>query len=75
MISKNKIHFVGNSMIDSLIKISKTIENNDRIEIRPSQIDLAKEINKIGLYESRINLHPEVQATIHIEVVKEDDKS
>jgi len=56
-------------------EISKTIENNDRIEIRPSQIDLAKEINKIGLYESRINLHPEVQATIHIEVVKEDDKS
>ena len=56
-------------------EISKTIENISKIEIKPSQIDLGKEINKIGLYEAKINLHAEIQAKIHIEVVKEEDKT
>ena len=55
-------------------EISKTIENIEKIEIKPSQIDLSKEIVKIGLYEAKINLHAEVQATIHIEVVKQEEK-
>ena len=56
-------------------EISKTIENISKIEIKPSQIDLAKEINKIGLYEAKINLHAEIQAVIHIEVAKEEEKT
>jgi len=55
-------------------EISKTIENIDKTEIKPSQIDLGKEINKIGFYQVKINLHAEVLATIHIEVVKEEEK-
>ena len=55
-------------------EISKTIENIEKLEIKPSQIDLSKEIVKIGLYEAKINLHAEVQATIHIEVVKQEEK-
>ena len=55
-------------------EISKTIENVEKIEIKPSQIDLSKELVKIGLYEAKINLHAEVQATIHIEVVKQEEK-
>ena len=55
-------------------EISKTIENIEKLEIKPSQIDLSKEIVKIGLYDAKINLHAEVQATIHIEVVKEEDE-
>ena len=55
-------------------EISKTIENIDKTEIKPSQIDLGKEINKIGFYQVKINLHAEVIATIHIEVVKEEEK-
>ena len=55
-------------------EISKTIENLDKTEIKPSQIDLVKEINKIGFYQVKINLHAEVLATIHIEVVKEEEK-
>ena len=31
---------------------------------------MSKEINKIGSYEAQINLHAEVLANIHIEVVK-----
>ena len=55
-------------------EISKTIENIHKTEIKPSQIDLGKEINKIGFYQVKINLHAEVLATIHIEVVKEEEK-
>jgi len=54
-------------------EISKTIEDLDKIEIRPSQFDLNKVINKIGSYEAKINLHAEVQAIIHIEVVKQEE--
>ena len=55
-------------------EISKNMENIDKVEIKPSQIDLTKEINKIGTYEAKINLHAEVQAIIHIEVVKEEEE-
>jgi len=55
-------------------EISKIIEDTDKIQIRPSQIDLSSEINKVGNYESKINLHAEIIATIHIEVVKQEDK-
>jgi len=54
-------------------ELSKNIENEEKIEIKPSQIDLAKEINKIGSYVAKINLHAEIQANIHIEVVKEKE--
>ena len=56
-------------------EISKTIEDSDKIQIKPSQIDLSKEINKIGIYEAKINLHAEIQAIIHIEVVKQEEKN
>ncbi len=45
----------------------------EKIEIKPSQIDLDKEINKIGTYKAKINLHAEILANIQIEVVKEKD--
>jgi len=57
------------------MEISKAIENTNKIEIKPSQIDLVKEIKKIGSYEVIINLHAEIQAKIHIVVVKEEDKT
>ena len=49
-------------------ELSKTIEKNNNLEIKPSQIDLTKEIKKIGIYKAIVNLHAEVQAIIHIEV-------
>ena len=55
-------------------EISKNIENLDKVKVKPSQIDLNKEINKIGTFEAKINLHAEVQAIIHIEVVKEEEE-
>ena len=55
-------------------ELSKTIASTDSIEVTPSQIDLGKQINKIGSYEATINLHPEIQAKVHIEVVKQEEK-
>ncbi len=57
------------------MEISKAIENAHKIKIKPSQIDLGKEIKKIGSYEAKINLHAEIQAKILIAVVKEEDKT
>ena len=56
-------------------ELSKTIESIDKIEIKPSQIDLIKQINKIGYYEALINLHSEIQAKVHIEVVKKEEEN
>ena len=33
-------------------EISKTIENLEQVEIKPSQIDLTKEIIKLGSYQA-----------------------
>ena len=57
------------------LELSKFIEDSNKIKIKPSQIDFVSEIKKVGSYEAKINLHAEVQARIHIEVVKEEDKT
>ena len=57
------------------LELSKEIEQINKIKIKPSQIDLNQEIKTIGSYSSKINLHAEVQAIIHIEVVKKKEES
>ena len=57
------------------LELSKAIEDSKKIDVKPSQIDLIQEIKKIGTYEAKINLHAEIQAKIHIEVVKEAGKA
>ena len=54
------------------VELSRNLSETKKVEIKPSQIDLTKEIRKTGTYEAKINLHAEVQAKIHIEVVEED---
>ena len=54
-------------------ELAKMMNEMDKTEIKPSQIDMGKEINKIGNYEANINLHAEVLAKIHIEVVKVEE--
>ena len=56
-------------------EIAKNIESVQKIEIKPSQIDLDKEINKVGTYVAKINLHAEVQAIIHIVVAKIEEEN
>ena len=57
------------------LELSRIIEKSSKVSVKPSQIDIGKEIKKIGSYEAKINLHAEVQAKIHIEVVKEEEKN
>jgi large subunit ribosomal protein L9 len=54
-------------------EITNTIEELDKVDIKPSQLDLNKVINKVGTYDVKINLHAEVQALVHIEVAKQED--
>jgi len=49
-------------------EIAKLISSNDKIEIAPSLIQLTQEIKSLGKYTVKINLHPEVQAEININV-------
>jgi|TARA_B100000408_G_scaffold64020_1_gene49025 large subunit ribosomal protein L9 len=56
-------------------EISRNIEEIDKIQIKPSQIDLNSEITKTGTYDAKINLHAEIIATIHIEVAKQEEKN
>jgi len=56
-------------------EISRKIEETDKIQIKPSEIDLGSEINKIGIYNAKINLHAEIVAAIHIQVVKQEEKN
>ncbi|MBD1161707.1 50S ribosomal protein L9 [Pelagibacterales bacterium SAG-MED15] len=50
-------------------EISKIIFENDKIEIKPSMIQLKDEIKTLGEYMVNINLHSEVQAQIKIKVL------
>jgi len=56
-------------------EIAKNIESVEKLEIKPSQIDLDKEINKVGTYVAKINLHAEIQAIIHIVVAKVEEEN
>ena len=82
IINNAKIKFLkrakdNNELYGSIkpLELSKAIEDSNKVKIKPSQIDLGKEMKKIGSYQATINLHAEIQATIHIEVVKEEDKT
>lgn len=55
-------------------EISKVIYENSKIDIKPAIIELNSEIKKVGSYFAKVNLHPEIQAKILIEVVKEGEK-
>ena len=49
-------------------EISKLILELDKIEIKPSMIQLVKEIKSLGIFNVKVNLHSNVQAEISIKV-------
>ena len=55
-------------------EIAKTLNEFEKIDINPSLIQPVKEIKSIGTFKVILNLHPEVQSTISIKVVSEDNK-
>ena len=54
-------------------EISKILENQDKVEINPSLIQLSKEIKSLGNFKALINLHPEVQTQIIIKVTPQEE--
>ena len=50
-------------------EISKIIFEKDKIEIKPSMIQLLDDIKSLGEYKVIINLHSEIQAEIKIKVI------
>ena len=49
-------------------EISKIILENAKVEIKPSLIQLEKEIKSLGVFKVKIDLHSEIQAEINIKV-------
>ena len=54
-------------------EISKIINEVDKIDIKPLQIQPLNEIKSLGTFKVKINLHSEVQAEIKIKVISEDN--
>ena len=50
-------------------EISKIIHEIDKIEIKPSMIQLKDDIKTLGIFKATINLHAEVQVEIKIQVI------
>ena len=55
-------------------EISKYFIDNFQETIHPSQLDLKKEINKIGKFSLTVNLHSDIVAELHVLVEKKDSK-
>ena len=54
-------------------EIAKIIKEKHNVDIKPSQIDLEKEIKSNGIYKATVNLHSEIQTNILIEVEKSEE--
>ena len=50
-------------------EISKLILDNEKLEIKPSMIQLVKEIKSLGVFKVKVILHSEVEAEINIKVI------
>ena len=50
-------------------EISKLIFELDKQKIKPSMIQLVKEIKSLGTFLVKVNLHSDIEATINIKVV------
>ncbi len=53
-------------------EISKIILEKDKIDIKPSMIQLMNDIKSLGEFDILINLHSEVQVKIKIKVIAAD---
>ena len=71
MFSIKKLSTENNELYGSVkpTEISKIILGTVKLDIKPSMIQLAKEIKALGVFKVKINLHSEVQAEISIKVV------
>ena len=55
-------------------EIAKLLEEIEKIKVNPSLIQPINEIKSIGKFKVMLNLHPEIQSQIFIDVIAEDSK-
>ena len=51
-------------------EISTAILNSMKVDVKPSQIVLKEDLNKIGVYKVNLNFHSEVSAQISVKIDK-----
>ena len=54
-------------------EISKIMKEKDNIEINPSVIQPTKEIKSLGTFKVNLNLHSDIQSTINIKVISQEE--
>jgi len=54
-------------------EIAKILNENENVKINPSMIQPVKEIKSLGIYKVVLNLHSEVQTSISINVISEEN--
>ena len=54
-------------------EISKILMEKDNIEINPSIIQPTKEIKSLGTFKVNLNLHSDIQSTINIKVISQEE--
>ena len=69
--SIHKLSTENNELYGSVkpTEISKLILELDKLEIKPSSIQLVKEIKSLGTFMVKVNIHSDIEATINIKVV------
>jgi len=69
--SVKKLSTENNELYGSVkpTEISKLIQTEDKIDVKPSMIQPLKEIKSIGKFKVKVSLHSEVEAEITINVV------
>ena len=72
--SVKKLSTENNELYGSVkpTEISKIILEKEKLEIKPSMMQLAKEIKSLGNFKVKIDLHSQIQAVIDIKVIAEE---
>ena len=72
--SVQKLSTENNELYGSVkpTEISKLIQEENKIEIKPSMIQPVEEIKSLGKFKVRISLHSEVDAEIVVKVISAD---
>ena len=73
--SIHKLSTENNELYGSVkpTEISKIILELDKLEIKPSMIQLVKEIKSLGTFKVIVNLHSDIQSEINIKVLASDN--
>ena len=73
--SVKKLSTENNELYGSVkpTEISKIILELDKLEIKPSMIQLVKEIKSLGTFKVIVNLHSDIQSEVNIKVAPSEN--